>query len=143
MTDFNDPTNENTTNVPHSRLHLVWDVLVLQFKLGVDGARDVILVPVSLIAALTGLLIGGDRPDQYLQRVLKFGRRTEHWINLFGYRDLEGTSDELIQPFKERVFEEAGNNPWLRKAGTKLNKSLDSVGDAIKMPPSNKNTKDE
>ena len=114
-----------------TRLELLWDVLVFQMKLGVDGLRDVILVPVSMLAAIIGLLFGGSKPDQYFNRVLEFGRRTEHWINLFGHRRLSGTSDEIIKPLQEKVFEEAGNRPWLRQAGSTLNKSLDKIGNAL------------
>jgi len=119
------------SDVPHSRLQLLWDVMVFQAKLTVDGLRDIVLVPISLVSALVGLLIGGDQPAQYFDRVLRFGQRTEHWINLFGHRRTAGTSDEMIKPIQERVFEEASNRPWLRKAGGKLNKSIDTVGGAI------------
>jgi hypothetical protein len=125
------PTNETDPQVSQSRLHLIWDILVLQFKLALDGFRDVVLLPVSLFAAIGGLLFGGDQPAQYLQHVLRFGRRTETWINLFGHRRGEGTSDQLIQPLKEKFFHEAESNVWLQKTGSKLNKSLDSVDKAV------------
>jgi len=118
--------------ISQSRLQLIWDVLVFQLKLTVDGLRDLVLVPISLFAALAGLLLGGSQPAQYFHRVLQFGRRTEFWINLFGHKRVTGTSDEIIKPIQDRVFEEAHNRPWLRKAGTKLNQSIDTVGGAIK-----------
>ena len=37
-----------------TRLHLIWDVVIFQFKLAADGLRDIVLIPVSLIAALYG-----------------------------------------------------------------------------------------
>jgi len=132
---------ESHSEAPHSRLQLVWDVLVFQAKLTVDGIRDIILVPISLVAALVGLLIGGDQPAQYFTRVLRFGRKTEYWINLFGQRRSAGTSDEIIKPIQERVFEEASSRPWLLKAGGKLNQSIDTVGDAIK--PKRSDSEDE
>ena len=125
------PENVAGTEENQSRLQLVWDVIVFQFKLAADGLRDVALVPISLVAALAGLLIGGSRPAHYFHQVLKFGRRTEHWINLFGYRRRGGTSDDIIRPIQDRVFEEAENNPWLQKAGSKIDKTLDNVGQAI------------
>ncbi len=60
------------------------EAAVLQVKLLVDGFRDAVLIPVSLIAALIGLLRGGDKPDREYRRVIKLGRRSERWINLFG-----------------------------------------------------------
>jgi len=132
MNEAPTPHENDQDTVPQSRLQLVWDVMVFQLKLTVDGLRDVILVPVSLLAALVGLFVGGDHPAEYFERVLKFGRRTEHWINLFGRRRTTGTADEIIKPIQDRVFSEAGNRPWLRKAGTTLNRSIDSVGEAVK-----------
>ena len=78
-----------------------------------------------------GLLIGGKEPARYFQQVIEFGRRTEYWINLFGHRRQGSTSDDIIKPIQDRVFEEAGSNPWVQKAGSQLDKTLDSVGDAI------------
>ncbi|MEE4281976.1 MAG: hypothetical protein V2I41_08525 [Pseudomonadales bacterium] len=114
-------------NLPRSRLQLLWDVLVFQGKLAVDGFRDLILLPISMFSALFGLIFGGSQPDQYFQRVLEFGRRTEHWINLFGNRESSGTSDDILRPLQERVFEEAEGRPWIKSTGDALNRKLDSV----------------
>ena len=93
--------------------------------------RDLVLVPVSLIATVFGLVAGGSEPGRYFDQVLRFGRRTETWINLFGHRRGRGTSDDLISPIKDKVFQEAEANPWLQKAGTTVNRSLDQVNEAV------------
>ena len=112
-------------------MHLVWSVLVFQAKLVADGMRDVLLVPISLVAALVGLVGGGTQPGKYFDQVIRFGRRTETWINLFGQRDPEGTADEILNPIRERVFEEADSNPLLYRAGEHINRSLDSVNESV------------
>ena len=127
-----DPAETQESEISQSRLELIWDVLMFQVKLAMDGFRDILLAPVSIIAAIVGLIVGGSRPNQFYRRVLRFGRRTEDWINLFGYRNSSGTSDEIVRPLQERVFEEANNRPWIKKAGKRLNKSIDSVGSVIK-----------
>jgi hypothetical protein len=114
-----------------SRLQLLWDVVVFQFKLVADGLRDVLLSPVSIISAIMGLLAGGDKPDRYFRQVLRLGRRSEIWINLFGYRKHSGTSDEIFAPLKDKVFAEAQNNPWVNKVGSDLNRKLDDVNASI------------
>jgi len=60
------------------------DAAVLQLKLLADGIRDAILIPLSLVAALVGLVEGGKNCDEKFRRVIKLGKRSERWINLFG-----------------------------------------------------------
>lgn len=121
--------NEDTSppEVHASRLQLVWDVLLFQFKLAFDGLRDLLLSPLSIISALMGLLAGADDPHKYFRRLLAFGRRSERWINLFGLHRDPGTSDELVESLRARVFTEAQTNPWLNRAGAHLNRTLDNV----------------
>ncbi|MEZ5561158.1 MAG: hypothetical protein R3E86_21770 [Pseudomonadales bacterium] len=118
---------EPLSEVHSSRLQLIWDVVVFQFKLGFDGLRDLLLVPAAIVTAIMGLVAGGEEPDRYFKQLLRFGRRSELWINLFGHRHHRGTSDELMQGLRERVFTEAQDNPWLHKAGTHVNKHLDEM----------------
>jgi len=65
---------------------LARDAAVLQIKLLADGIRDAILIPLSLFAALIGLVEGGSNCDEKFRRVIKLGRRSERWINLFGQK---------------------------------------------------------
>ena len=64
---------------------LAREAAVLQIKLVVDGFRDALLIPISLVAAIIGIFRGGEDADREFREVLKLGRRTERWINLFGY----------------------------------------------------------
>lgn len=63
------------------------DVVVFQVKLLVDGLRDLLLSPVSILAALIDLLVPGDDGGRRFYAVVRYGRRTEKWINLFGAAD--------------------------------------------------------
>ena len=76
----------NETQVSN-RGELVRKTVVFQLKLMADGFRDLVLVPVSLVAAFVGLLRGGDEPEREFNQVIEFGRGTEKWINLFGNYD--------------------------------------------------------
>lgn len=108
MADVNNDLDQDLSSEHNlSRLHLLWEVVIFQFKLGLDGFRDLVLVPISLVSALLGLLAGGSEPAKYYNKVLRFGRRTEAWINLFGQRRHQGTSDELIKPLREKLFRRA------------------------------------
>lgn len=72
------------TNVPGRRV-LLRDIAVLQLKLLLDGLRDVMLVPASLVAGAVSLARGRDgHAGSEFYRVLALGRQSEQWINLFG-----------------------------------------------------------
>jgi hypothetical protein len=64
---------------------LIRDVGVLQVKLIVDGLRDLILVPASLIAGFISLFnrTKGQPGDEFY-RLVSVGKQSEEWINLFG-----------------------------------------------------------
>ena len=64
---------------------LIRDVAALQVKLVVDGLRDLILVPASLIAGVVSLVRTEDgRPGPEFYKLVSLGKQSEHWINLFG-----------------------------------------------------------
>jgi hypothetical protein len=69
------------------RFPVLRDVIVFQAKLLVDGLRDLLLSPLSIVAALIDLLVPGDDGGKRFYGVVRFGRRTERWINLFGAAD--------------------------------------------------------
>ena len=73
---------------PSKRGELVRNTVVFQLKLMADGFRDLVLLPVSLVATLVGLLRGGDEPDREFKQVIEIGRGSEQWINLFGNHDM-------------------------------------------------------
>ena len=82
--------NETDTS---KRGGLVRNAVVFQLKLMADGFRDLVLIPVSLIAALIGLLRGGDEPEREFNQVIDIGRESEQWINLFGNHDVPENSN--------------------------------------------------
>ena len=94
------------------RLRLVRDAATFQLKLMADGIRDAMLIPVSIVAAIVGLLRGGDKPEVEFQRVLEIGRRTERWINLFGgqqsfdHENPVGSMDQVLAQAQSVVVEQ-------------------------------------
>ena len=58
---------------------------MLQVKLVVDGFRDLVLLPASIIAAVLSLLNSSNGvPGPQFYKLLAVGKQSEHWINLFG-----------------------------------------------------------
>lgn len=94
------------------RIALLREAAVFQIKLLADGLRDALLIPISLIAALIGLLRGGPDCDREFRRTIKMGRRSERWINLFGHeRPLgrpsnTGSMDAILEQVESAVLEQ-------------------------------------
>lgn len=66
------------------RWQLVWDVVIFQGKLLLDGGRDLLLSPLSIIIALYALISGSQTPGRQFYDLMHLGHRTDKWINLFG-----------------------------------------------------------
>jgi len=96
---------------PGPRAELFREAAVLQIKLLVDGMRDAILIPLSIVAALIGLLRGGPDCNREFRRVIKLGRRSERWINLFGQQrplrndPATGSMDSILSQVEDAVVE--------------------------------------
>lgn len=80
--EFGIPQTDGKERTP-SRARMVRDIAVFQGKLALDGLRDGMLVPVSIAAGVLGLVSRNQRATRVFYDVLRFGQRTERWINLF------------------------------------------------------------
>ena len=68
---------------PDDRWNFVRDVMVFQLKLLLDNARDLVLMPVSLIAALIDVVFRGEREGALFYKVLKWGQHSEAVIDVY------------------------------------------------------------
>ena len=90
-------TPEKGQDSSPERWMLLRDLGVLQFKLVVDGLRDVILVPASLIAGIISIASSKDGMiGMQFYHLLGWGKQSEVWINLFGA--VENSPEEIEQP---------------------------------------------
>jgi hypothetical protein len=99
------------------RWRLFRDLAVFQGKLLVDGLKDLVLAPVSLVAALVGLALDRDDPGRSFYAVLRWGHGFDRWVNLFGASpralppgsaDGEPDPHEGARPAHEGAHEGAG-----------------------------------
>jgi hypothetical protein len=72
---------------------LLRDVLVFQLKLMVDALRDLVMSPIALAAAFLDLLLSRQQPPRFFLAMLRLGRRTEIWIDLWSSR-FEGSGPQ-------------------------------------------------
>lgn len=118
---------------PGPRAGLARRAVVLQLKLVADGLRDAALIPVSLVAAAIGLIRGGDNADEEFNAVLKLGRRSERWINLFGHhRPLArthpaGSLDAVFDKVEDVVREQYRKGTASQEAKTAITEALEDL----------------
>ena len=116
---------------------LIRDVGVLQVKLIVDGLRDLILVPASLIAGVISLArTENGKPGPQFYQLVSIGKQSEKWINLFGaLRNAppdvaprghfgEADMDELIGRVENFVVDEYQRGGVTAQAKARLDKAL-------------------
>lgn len=122
---------ENDKAPPSSpRIALIRDATVLQVKLLADGLRDAALIPFSLIGAGIGLIRGGEDADREFRQIIKLGRRTERWINLFGHhrplarKHPAGSLDSLIERVENVVRDQYRKGSTTSEAKAAIEKAL-------------------
>jgi hypothetical protein len=130
---------EEAVGLP-DRWTLIRDVAVLQVKLVVDGLRDLILVPLSLVAGIVSLVSGEQGvPGTHFYRLLVVGKQSEHWINLFGALanappDLEQPTpfpdtdmDEIVGRIEAFVVSEEKRGGMTAQARQRFERALDAL----------------
>jgi hypothetical protein len=120
------------------RWTLIRDIAVLQVKLVVDGLRDLILVPVSLLAGLVTLIKGDEHTNEFYE-LLRLGKQSERWINLFGAAERvhgkphdeesfpHNDIDELVTRVESFVVEEYKSGGVTRQAKERLDQAIDGL----------------
>lgn len=131
----------STENLPSTdRMQLVRDIATLQVKLVVDGFRDLLLVPASLVVGLISL-VGGKGSEDGFYDLLRMGKRSEKWINLFGavdrfdeLDDAEGSQDidRMVHRVETFIVDEYKHGHLSSQAREKIEQSLARMRDATK-----------
>ena len=122
---------------------LVRNAVVFQLKLMADGLRDLVLLPVSLVATVIGLLRGGEEPEREFLQVIEIGRESEQWINLFGNHNVGNEShavasiDALFTKVEDTLkqhYKAAGTS---ESAQAEIDEALQVVHDTARQQESN------
>jgi hypothetical protein len=122
------------------RWTMLRDLGVLQIKLIVDGLRDLVLVPLSLVTGVISIASSKDgRPGPQFYHLLAWGKQSEVWINLFGAVKNSPEEIEQPQPFGDQdiddivgrlesfVVDEVKRGGVTTQAKDRLDKILDAV----------------
>ena len=134
-----EPNPLETGNYP-DRWTLIRDLVVLQAKLIVDGFRDLLLVPASMIAGIWSLVSGDKgRPGPQFYQLVGLGKQSELWIDLFkAYENAPeevrrkhefevGNMDELVGRFESFVVDEYERGGVTAQAKARIDKALDAI----------------
>lgn len=129
------PPGEQGELVVPDRWTLIRDAAVFQLKLAVDGLRDLVMMPIALGVVVLDLLNVGPRAGRQFYDLLKVGRKTEHWINLFGATEhaeaLPAVSqpgiDSLVQRMERLVVQEYERGGITTSAKESVDRVLDGL----------------
>lgn len=107
MTDQDAQEDLEAKPTPPGHWELMGDLIVFQFKLAIDGLRDVLLSPLSIGTAIYGMITSPGDPGRYFRSLLREGHKTDAWINLFGAGESEQpSSDDYLRRLEELVVKE-------------------------------------
>jgi hypothetical protein len=63
---------------------LLRDLFIFQVKLVLDGVKDAVVIPISVVAVVLDLFMGGPRRGKIFYGVMEAGERFDRWLNLHG-----------------------------------------------------------
>jgi len=95
---MNLPISTSTRANSDERWKFMRDVLVFQLKMLLDNVRDLVLMPVSLVAALIDLVLRGEREGARFYKVLRWGAHSEDVIDVYSAIEHHARSDFKISP---------------------------------------------
>lgn len=70
------------------------DLAIFQVKLLLDGLKDIVLAPLSAVAALADVLRPGNDGGKRFYAVIRMGERFDRWLNLYGAAEKAGESED-------------------------------------------------
>ena len=140
-------------NSQANRWALIRDIAAFQVKLLLDGFRDLLLVPVSLVTGVISLINFGKDGGREFYSLLQLGKRSETWINLFGAADRDRADrqsgseldmDEVVSRVENFLVEEYKKGGVTTQAKERMDRALDSISKlARRQRPDSQDTRQE
>ncbi|MGI9222574.1 MAG: hypothetical protein ACR2QS_16220 [Woeseiaceae bacterium] len=119
---------------------LIRDLAVLQVKLIVDGFRDLLLLPLSIIAAVISIARAENGvPGPEFYKLLVAGKQSEQFINLFGalrnapadvnQDDIKSGAemDDIVSRVENFVVDEYKRGGVTAQAKTRIDEALEKL----------------
>jgi hypothetical protein len=80
--------------VSQDRTVIIRDLIIFQVKLLLDGVKDVVLSPLSIVAAGLDIISPTRKRGKRLYTVLTLGERFDRWLNLFNVSERAAAHEE-------------------------------------------------
>ena len=138
------------TNLNELRWQLLGDLAVFTAKAGLEALRDLVLIPVVLTAGIVGIAVSPQDPGRFFRRVLSWGDRYDHFVDLFGsvrHRERAGmtsaiapnevsadagtTADDVFEGIEALLVEQHEKGGVTAAAKETIDRALDVLQDAV------------
>jgi hypothetical protein len=107
---------------------LIRDLAGFCIKLTLEALRDIVLIPLAVVAGGLGILLGGAEPERWFRAVLEAGRRFDAWLDLFGRHESAGsTLDVHLQRLEAVLREQTQRGGVTAQAKSAIDRALDAV----------------
>src|SRR3954469_20402590 len=78
-------------------------VIVLQIKLAMSAARDLVLIPLALVAALFDFVRMDKHEPEHFRAMLRLGEQSDRWIDVWHHNDPSEMPRENVDALLTRV----------------------------------------
>lgn len=92
-----------SSELKQKRGRLIRAVVVLQLKLGLSALRDLVLIPVALIAALFDFVRLREFEPRFFRQVLHLGERSDRYIDVWYHDEPDAAPRENVDALLSRV----------------------------------------
>lgn len=82
---------------------LLREMALLQGKLFLDAARDLVLSPVLLVACVADLVMLRRQPPRWFHAALRLGKRSDEWIDLWSPVEQREKAPENVDALVDRI----------------------------------------
>ena len=142
--------SDTSANPNQLRWRLLRDLAVFTAKASLEALRDLVLIPVVLTAGFAGLLVSPQDPGRFFRRVLSWGDRYDHFVDLFGSarrRQRAGitsalapteplpdggtTADDVFEGIEALLVEQHEKGGVTAAAKETIDRALDVLQDAV------------
>lgn len=90
---------------PDNMARLLREMALLQGKLFIDAARDLVLSPIVLAACALDLLLLRRQPPRFFHATLRLGKRSDEWIDLWSPVEQRERAPENVDALVQRIEE--------------------------------------